>query len=484
VSGAPERYDLVIRGGVVVTAAASRALDVGIVGERIATLAPRGGLAGVPAAEVLDADGLLVLPGGVDPHCHYNLGHNSSGDIRNESQEYSWAAAFGGTTTVIDFAVQDPPMTLHAAVDEKKAEAAGRMAVDYGLHAITAGAVSFETLEEIGDVVRGGIPTIKTFMTYGWMTDDGHRFGLMTEVAKAGGMSLVHAEDDALAGWLRKKHIREGKTHGAYVSEARGSIVEEAAIRRAMLLAERSGSPLYVLHMAAAAGVEALADARARGLPFHGETLIGYLSFTAEHLWDRGEVRAGDRTYPDRGLLWVSFPPVKTADDQRVLWQAAADGRIGAVSSDHSAFDVVTRYEKMGNSLEDELMQGGNSAVELRLPVLYHRGVCEGRLSVERFVELIATSPAKLMGLYPRKGEIAVGSDADIVLLDPKDRWTVRWQDLHTSPEYSCWDGWELQGRVKAVLLRGSSLVRDGEFVGSRGGGQFIPRRLDSRALA
>jgi dihydropyrimidinase len=484
VSGAPEHYDLVIRGGEVVSPAGRRALDVGVVGETIATLAPPGGLAAIPAAEVIDASGLLVLPGGVDPHCHYNLGHNSSGDIRNEPQEYSWAAAFGGTTTIIDFVVQDPPMTLHAAVDEKKAEAAGRMAVDYGLHAITTGAVSFETLEEVGDVIRAGIPTIKTFMTYGWMTDDGHRFGLMTEVAEAGGMSLVHAEDDALAAWLRKKYLREGKTHGAYVSEARGSIVEEAAIRRAMLLAERSGSPLYILHMAAAAGVEALADARARGLPFHGETLIGYLSFSSEDLWDRSEVRVGERSYPDRGLLYVSFPTVKTADDQRVLWDAAVDGRLEVVSSDHSAFDVVTRYEKMGNSLEEELMQGGNNAVELRLPVLYHRGVCEGRVSLERFVALIATNPAKLMGLYPRKGVIAVGSDADIVLLDPEARWTVRWPDLHTSPEYSCWDGWELQGRVKTVLLRGQALVRDGNFVGSRTGGRFIPRRLDPRALA
>jgi len=466
-------YDLLVTGGTVATATITAPLDVAVQGERIAALGAPGSL-GSEARRIVDASGCIVLPGGVDPHCHYRL--EFEGILTTEAQEYSPAAAYGGTTTIIDFADQLPPKGLVERVEEKKAEASGSMAVDYGLHAILCKDISFEVLEEIGDVIRGGIPTIKTFMTYGYMSDDGQRYGAMREVAEHGGMSVVHAEDDAIANWLTAKYVREGKTHGAYISETRGPLVEEAAVRRAMLLAERAGSPLYVLHMGAGSAVEALAEGRARGLPFYGETIAAYLSFTAEDLWDDAPVEVDGRTYAARGLLYNNFPTIKFAEDREVLWHAIADDRLQVVSTDHCLVSARDRFEIMGTTVQS--MQGGQAAAELRLPVLYHLGVGQGRLSLNRFVELVSTNPAKIMGLYPRKGDLAVGGDADIAVLDPNRRWTVRWQDLHMTPGYCCWDGWELEGKIVTTILRGEVLVENEVFVGSKTGGQFLPRTL------
>jgi dihydropyrimidinase len=457
-------HDLLIRGGTVVTPTASEERDVAVTGERVVAVEPPGMLDPGGAKRVIDADGCVVMPGGVDPHVHYSL---SFGPVTAEPQDHSHAAALGGTTTVIDFALQEPPATLHDAIDAKKAEAEGRMAVDYSFHAICAGPeIAFETLEEVGDVIREGIPTLKTFTTYGWMVDDGHRYGLMCEVAEHGGMSVVHAEDDAIANWLTAKYLREGKIHGAYIAETRGPLVEEAAVRRCMLLAERSGSPLYVLHMAAGSAVEALAEGRVRGLPFYGETLTPYLSFTAERLWD-------DR---DRGLLWNNYPVLKQREDQRILWEALLDDRLCAVGSDHFALTVADKYERMGTTV-DNLMAGWPN-VELRLPVTYHLGVAEGRMSANRFVEVISANPAKLMGLYPRKGTLEPGSDADVVVLDPARTWTVRHADLAMSSDYTPWEGWELRGKITTTVLRGSVVVDDGSFVGKGDTGRFLPRTL------
>lgn len=459
-------YDLLVHGGTVVTPSTTERLDVAVQGEHISAIGRPEDL-GADAKTVLDATGCLVIPGGVDPHVHYSL---AFGPVRSESQDFSAAAAYGGTTTVIDFALQQAPKTLHEAIQDKKAEAAGRMAVDYGLHAILTGPdVPFEVLEEIDPVVQEGIPTVKTFMTYGWMVDDGYRWGIMQAVAAAGGMSVVHAEDDAIATWLTKKYLRDGKTHGAYIVETRNALVEEAAIRRAMLLAERAGSALYILHMAAGSGVLALAEARARGLPFYGETITPYLSFTANALWDDER----------QGLLWNNYPAPKYQQDQDLLWQALADGRLQTVGSDHFATSVADHYDKMGTTVDQ--MQAGHANVELRLPVTFHLGVQQGRMSVNRFVEVIATEPARIMGLYPQKGTIAVGSDADIVVLDPNQTWTIHHQDLHMSADYSCWDGWELHGKVVTTILRGSVLVHDNRFVGSRSGGRFLARALPSQ---
>ena len=456
-------YDLLVRGGTVVTPQAPAALDVAVVGETIAAVEEPGRL-GAEAAKVIDAAGCYVIPGGVDPHVHYNLGFPP---VVSEPQTYSPAAAYGGTTTILDFVLQEAPKSLHQAIEDKKQEAAGNMAVDYGLHAICSGPeIAFEVMDEVADVVRSGIPTIKSFTTYGWMTDDGHRWGLIQKVAEAGGISVIHAEDDAIANWNTKRYLREGKTHGAYIAETRDSLVEEAAISRVMLLCERAGSPLYILHMAAARGVDALAEARSRGLPVYGETLTPYLSFTSDALWDDER----------RGLLWNNYPTIKSQADQDELWYAVADDRLQVISSDHFSLTSTDRYEKMGETVDS--LQAGQSGVELRIPVVFHLGVRQGRLTLNRFVELVSTNPAKIMGLYPRKGTIAVGSDADIAIIDPNRRWTVHHEDLHMIADFSCWEGWELEGKVTTTILRGSVLVEDGRYVGSTSGGRYVPRFL------
>ena len=472
-------HDLLIVNGTVVSPEGEQALDVAVSGETIAAVGPPGSL-GSEARKVIDARGCLVIPGGVDPHVHWRM--NFENIVITEGPEFSFAAALGGTTCVVDFAFLEPPHGLHEVVAARRAEFDGQIAIDYGLHAILTKGFGFDVIEEIGDVIRGGVPTIKTMTTYGWMSDDGRRWGVMNEVAANGGLSVVHAEDDAIANWLTAKYLSEGKTHGAYICETRGPLVEEAAIRRVMLLAERAGSPLYILHMAAGSGIEALAEGRARGLPFYGETLSAYLSFTQDDLWDESPITVNGVTYNARGLLYNNFPTPKFGPDRATCWEALHDGRLQVVATDHALISLRDRFEVMGTTVDS--MQAGQAAVELRVPLLYSEGVAGGRISARRWVELISTNPAKLMGLWPRKGRIAAGADGDIVVFDPAKRWTVRWQDLHMDAGYSCWDGWELTGKVRDTVLRGSVLVEGEQWVGSRTGGRYVPRTLPREVLA
>ena len=466
-------YDLLVLNGTVVTPEDTLEQDIAVEGEKIVAIGGRGEL-GSEAAKVIDAAGCLVIPGGVDPPVHYEMHFDP---VVTEGPEFSEASAYGGTTTIVDFAFHEPNGTVQGSIDAKKADFDGKIAVDYGLHVIMTKGFSYDDVEEIGDVIANGVPTVKTMMTYGYISDDGQRWGLMNAVAKAGGMSVVHAEDDAIANWQTAQYIREGKVHGAYICETRGPIVEEAAVRRAMFLAERAGSPLYVLHMAAGSAVEALAEGRARGLPFYGETLSTYLSFTQDDMWDDGPVEAGGKVYQGRGLLINNYPTPKFPADRETCWNALADGRLAAVGTDHALISIKDRFETMGTRL-DQFVQAGQAVIELRVPLLYSLGVNAGRLSVNRWVELSSANPAKIMGLYPQKGVLAVGSDADIVVFDPNKQWTVRWQDLHMNTEYSLWDGHELTGKVRDTVLRGTMLVENGSYVGSKTSGRFLKRKL------
>jgi dihydropyrimidinase len=477
-----DRYDTVVSGGSVVVPAGVLPLDIAVSGEVIAAIGPHGAFDG-ESVDRVDARGCLVIPGGVDPHVHFKLRVPSvAGEtIPDEGQEYSYAAAFGGTTTIIDFALwererwdHDPAHDLARAVTDKKEEAAGKMAVDYSFHLLLIGNPSFEALDEIGGVIEQGIPTIKTSSACPpWTSDDGHRLGVMLEVAEHGGLHILHAEDQAIMDWLTAKYERDGKIHGAYTSQTRGALVEEAAIRRAILLSERTGCPLYVLHVGAGSGAEAIREARGRGASVFGETLICYLSFTSAELWDDAR----------RGLLWNNWPVIKEEADRAELWRAIADGTLQVVSSDHWVVQADDRYAYMGETIEGG-GQAGQAAVEMRVPVLFSMGVSEGRLSVERFVDLVATNPAKLMGLYPRKGVIREGSDADLVVIDPNKTWTVTAEEHHMSADYNCWEGWTLRGAIKTTILRGAPLVVNGEWVGDRAGGRFLERSVDPAQLS
>ena len=469
--------DVLISGGTVVSAHGEQKLDVAIEGERIAGLHEPG--QGGEARRVIDATDCLVIPGAIDPHVHYDL--DFQGLLVTESADYTHAAVHGGTTTLIDFAFQEQ-LGLADTVADRRQVLEGRMAVDWSLHAALTRDFTFEHIEEIGDVIAAGVPTIKTLTTYGWMSDDGRRYGAMCEVAEHGGMSLVHAEDDAIANWLTGKYLREGKTHASYVSETRGPLVEEAATRRTIFLCERAGSPLYVLHMAAGAAVDALTEARSRGLPMYGETLSVYLSFTQENMRDETPLIVDGEEWGPRGLLYNNFPVPKFKEDRDKLWEAIIDDRLQAVATDHCSTTLKDRMEQMGRTMDS--MQAGQSASEIRVPLLYTTLVASGKASASRWVELISTNPARIMGLAPAKGEIAVGADADVVVFDPNRTWTVDWRELHMSVPYSCWDGWELTGKARDVMLRGQLLVENENYVGSKTSGRFIPRTLAPEYLA
>lgn len=467
-------FDLLVKNGTVVSPTSSAPKDIAVSGEVITAIEEPGVLSESDATRIVDGAGCLVIPGGVDPHVHYKMAFDP---VVTEGPEYSAAAAWGGTTSVVDFVFHEPPSTVLDSIAAKKADFEGQMAVDYGLHVIMTKDFGYQDIEQLGDVIRGGIPTIKTMMTYGYQSDDGQRFGMMEEVGKQGGMSVVHAEDDAIANWLTAKYVREGKLHGAYICETRGPVVEEAAVRRALFLAENTGSALYILHMAAGRAVKALGEYRDRGLPMYGETLSAYLSFTQDDLWDDTPVHVNGKTFIGRGMLFNNYPPVKFTADRDALWQALQDGGLAAVGTDHSAISIEDRFEIMGSTL-DTFVQAGQSAAEMRVPLLYHQGVAGGRISVNRWVETVSTNPAKLMGLWPTKGELLVGSDADIVVFDPNKTWTVKWQELHNSMEYNLWDGLEMTGGVRSTILRGSVLVDSDNWVGSKTGGRFLKREL------
>lgn len=470
--------DILIAGGTVVGPRDERRLDVSITGEQITGLHEPG--TAPVAGRTIDATGCLVIPGAIDPHVHYEL--DFQGLLTTEGPEYSAAAVHGGTTTVIDFAFQEPPRRPVEAIASRIEQLDGRMAVDWGLHVVLTRDFGFEDIEQIGDVIRGGVPTVKTMMTYGWMSDDGQRYGAMCEVAEHGGLSLVHAEDEAIANWLTAKYAREGKTHAAYVSETRGPLVEEAAVRRALFLAERAGSPLYVLHVSAGASVDAITEARSRGLPMYGETLSAYLSFTQDDMRDETPLMVDGEVWGPRGLLYNNFPTPKFAADREQLWEAILDDRLQVVATDHCSTSLRDRTEQMGSTMD--AMQAGQSAVELRVELLYSNAVATGRCSASRWVQLISTNPAQLLGLAPAKGEIAVGADADVVVFDPARRWTVDWRELHMREPYSCWDGWEMTGKVRDVLLRGEMLIEGEQFVGPPRSGRYIPRTLADHVTA
>lgn len=459
-------FDLLVHGGTVATPTSVEPLDIAVRDGRIAALGPHGAFAGEGPGRTVDATGCVVVPGGIDPHVHYEMGF---GAVRSEDRAYSVAPAWGGTTTVIDQVFHEGPGSLVATVEERKASAAGRMAVDYSFHALLSANPTFEVIDEIGEVIRGGIPTIKTLTTYGWMSDDGHIWGVLTEVARHGGLAIVHAEDDAIANWLTAKALREGRTHGAHIVETRGPLVEEAAVRRIAFLAEKAGAALYVFHVGAGGAAQAIGEWRARGFPVYGESLIAYLSFTADKLWDDEH----------RGLLWNNYPVIKHQADQDRLWQALVRDELQVVSSDHFCTTVEARYEHMGSRVDN--LQAGQAAVEMRLPVLWSRGVAQGRIGIRRFVELSSANAAKIHGLYPRKGALQPGSDADITVIDPRATWQVRWQEHHMVADYNCWEGEELQGRVRATTLRGTPLVLDGAWVGPSTSGEFLPRAIDPR---
>lgn len=449
-----------IKDGTVVTAADTVQTDILIDSERIVALGSDLG----PADLAIDAAGRYVFPGGIDEHTHFGL--PVSGTVSAPWKTESVAAALGGTTTVIDFAMQTRGETLSAGIrDWMENRAAGNSAVDYGFH-VTLIDLNPQVIAEIPTVVQMGVTTVKCLMAYKGtvMVDDETLFRTLQISRDVGALVMVHCENGDVVSTLQRELVEAGNIEPRFHPISRPPQCEGEATHRAIALAGMAGAPLFVVHVTAAQAAEEIRAARSRGLRVYGETCPQYLTLTEEKLSE-----------PDfEGAKWVCSPPLRPAEHREVLWDALADGTLQGLGSDHCAFTF--EQKEMGRS-DFRLIPNGIPAAQERLPILYAHGVAAGRISLERFVDIVSTSPAKIMGLYPRKGTIAPGSDADLVLFDPEPEWTITAGTQHSGIDYSPFEGVPMKGKVDTVLLRGETIVENGQYVGAVGNGQYVPRR-------
>jgi len=450
-----------IRDGTVVTAAGTAAHDVLVRGERIAAV---GKLGHIPADETIDASGLLVLPGAVDTHVHFNDVFMNTVSV-HDYESGTRAAAFGGVTSIVDFSNQAQGRRLIETLDTKIAEAEGRAFVDWGIHPVITDPTP-ETLDEIPLLVGRGAPTFKIYMTYrgeGLMVGEEDMRRILSRLRTSKGMLLVHAEDNTLVEDGAELFCLSGRTEAICHAHSRPPETENVAIRRAIEAAHQTGGRLFIVHMATAQGLDAVAAARAHGVDVQAETCTHYLIFTEEIL------------KREDGIKWICSPPLRDAAIQAALWRGLADSHIAMVSSDDAAYSWEAKL--LGKDRFD-LCPNGIPGIEVRLNLLYSEGVAKGRLTLPRFVELIATAPARIFGLAPRKGVLQAGSDADIVLFDPAARWTMGLETLHMAADWSAYEGIEITGRIVRVLARGETIVSDGRFQAEKGRGRFLHRSL------
>ena len=451
-------FDLVIHGGQLVTERQVFSADLAIQGERIAAVGQD-----LRGAQELDASGLLVLPGAVDPHVHLEtpVGPTCSSD---DWASGTLAAACGGTTTVLDFVEPAPGESLQQALSARRALAEGRAWVDFGLH-MTLPDASPSRLAEIPVLAERGCTSFKTYLTYtGFRLEDAELLRVLEAVRESGGLVLVHAESDAIIAHLKRAVTAEQRALPATHARVRPAIAEAEAVQRCLALAEVTRARVYLVHLSTALGVEALRAARGRGVAACGETCPQYL------LLDQAELeRPGFE-----GAKFVCSPPLRGEADRLRLWRALAEGDVQTVGTDHCPFNFQLQKE-LGRQ-DYELIPGGLPGIESRLALLYTFGVGSGRLSLERWVQVCSSAPARLFGLEGRKGCLEPGADADVVLFDPARRVTLGKARSHENVDYSPYEGFALQGYPVLTLLHGQVIVRDGQ-PGGAAGGRYLERQ-------
>ena len=448
-----------IRNGTVVTAAEATRADVLVDGEKVALI---GLELPATAGKVIDASGKYVIPGGVDAHTHFDLpfgGSFCSDDFGTGTR----AAAFGGTTTCIDFAVQSYGESLRQGLDTwfQKAEKAQ---TDFGLHMIVR-EVDDKILAEMDELIGEGITSFKLFMAYPgvFMLDDASIFRAMQRAANSGALILMHAENGGPINVLVDQLLAEGKTDPVYHGVSRPAVMEGEAVHRAFKLAELAGCPAYIVHLSSRDALHAVQEARDRGVAAFAETCPQYLFLSHDDM-----ARPGFE-----GAKFVCSPPLRPKDHQEDLWKGLSSGDLQVVSTDHAPFNYQGQKDLgKGNFAK---IPNGLPSVEDRVTLIF-QGVKAGRMSPSRWVDLIATSPAKMFGLYPRKGTIAPGFDADIVVFDPDAKRTISSKTHHMNVDYSCYEGMEVWGLPEVVMQRGEVLVEGGQWFGKEGRGSFIPR--------
>lgn len=473
--------DCVIKGGQVVTPQAVGEMDVGIRGEKIVAVGWSGTLSEQATREV-DASGKIVIPGGIEPHAHIGIPVPSewSGqpDIMTQPpQDASRAAAFGGVTTIVDFAgdlsfeeVEDKtPKSIMSVVEERRSVFRTHSYTDYTFHYILAGEVAPETIGEIGEAIQEGIASFKIFTTFHPIrVPYGHLWTIFGEVAKHGGIMAVHAEEDEVVRYMTEKLKREGRDQGYNLHLVHNNISEDLAFRHIIRLAQHTEAGIYFVHTTAKEGVAAIAEARAAGQPVYGEALHNYLQFTCDDYKKPG------------GTSIHTYPAIKFADDRDALIAGLMDGRLATTATDE--YTTHKGPKLWGDTIET--VCGGHNGIETRMPVAFTKFVAERNVSLQRFVDITSANAAKLLGLYPQKGAIQPGSDADIVLIDPDMKKTLTLDDLHADSDYSIWEGFTCLGYPVLTMLRGKVIVEQGKLVGSSTDGQWLKRRVSGDIIS
>jgi dihydropyrimidinase len=454
-----------IKNGTVVTASDRYRGDVLVEDEKVAVI---GMALDLHADTIIDASGKYVLPGGIDVHTHLDMpfgGTTSAYDFESGTR----AAAFGGTTSIVDFAIQYRGQTLHHALETWAKKADGKAVIDYGFHMIIT-QLDDQVEAEMDQLVGEGVTSFKLFMAYPgvFMLDDASIFKALLRTGKNGGSICMHAENGGVIDVLVQRALAEGKTRPRYHALTRPPRAEAEATHRAIALAEIADVPVYIVHLSSAEALEMVTEARDRGLPVYAETCPQYLFLSYDNYEEPGFA----------GAKYVMSPPLREKATQDHLWRGLAFNDLQVISTDHCPFCMKEQKELGANDFSK--IPNGAPGIETRMSLVYDGGVASGRISLNRFVELTSTSPAKIFGLFPRKGTIAPGSDADIVVFDPRRRITLSANTLHMNVDYNPYEGREVTGATDTVLSRGRLVIENGKFVGRAGAGAFLKRATRS----
>ena len=463
-------YDLVIRGGTVATAADSTLCDVGIKDGAVAAL---GRNLGAGTREI-DATGRFVLPGGIDSHCHIEQRSSAGVVCADDFYSATVAAAFGGTTTVIPFAAQHRGQSLRRVVEEYHEAAAPKAVIDYAFHLIISDPSEQVLGQELPALIRDGYTSFKVYMTYDLLQlDDGQMLDILAVARREGALVMVHAENHDMIKWLTARLLDRGLGAPRYHAVSHARLAEGEATNRAVTLSQLLDVPILLVHVSAAEAIDVIRNAQTRGLKIYGETCPQYLFLTANDIAKPGM----------EGAKFCCSPPPRDHAAQEAVWTGLRNGTFQVFSSDHAPyrFDASGKLPK-GDKTSFKEIANGVPGIELRLPLLFSEGVGRGRLDLNAFVALTATNHAKLYGLYPRKGTIAVGSDADIAIWDPERETPVTAGILHDNVGYTPYEGRRLKGWPVMVLNRGRVVVEDGRLTAERGSGAFQPCALSEAA--
>lgn len=454
---------VLIRNGTVVTAEKSFPADILVEGETIREV--RSGIEPSHAHSIVDAAGMYLLPGGIDAHTHLDMpfgGTTSSDDFLTGTR----AAAIGGTTTLVDFAIQTRGTGMRAALDTWWKKAEGKACIDYGFHMIVTD-LAGAGLEDMDDLVREGVASFKLFMAYPnvLMVDDATIFRALRQTSKNGALICMHAENGSAIDVIVQEALAEGKTAPIYHALTRPTLAEAEAVHRSIALAEMAGAPVYIVHLSSEDALNQVREARDRGLPAFAETCPQYLLLSIED-------NMPNKSFED--AKYVFTPPLREKKNQPKLWDGLKHDHLQVVSTDHCPFCFADQ-KQLGVGDFTKIPNGG-PGVENRLQLIHHHGVNSGKLSMNRFVEIVATAPARIFGMYPQKGTLEPGSDADIVVWDPNAEHTISAKTHNMRVDYSMFEGFRVKGNARQVFSRGELIVENGKFLGTPGRGKYLRR--------